>query len=103
MKKLFMMMCMLVAMFALAGMAYAETRTYTEMVTVKVDDDEYAALNKAKERAREQALRSYLNDVYKDRSSTLNLTGDDKFVQDWKWLKARLAACSAKSLPPKSR
>jgi len=101
MKKLFMMMCMLVAMFALAGMAYAETRTYTEMVTVKVDDDEYAALNKAKERAREQALRSYLNDVYKDRSSTLNLTGDDKFVQDMEVVESKVGGMFSKELTAK--
>ena len=62
--------------------ALAEVRTYTEMVTIKVEDDEYTALNKAKERAKEMALQHYLNDVYKDRSSTLNLTGNDSYFSD---------------------
>lgn len=72
--------------------AAAETRTYTEIVTVKVDDDEYSALNKAKERAREQALRSYLNDVYKERAATLNLTGDDKYIKDMEVMESNVSS-----------
>ena len=83
--------------------ASAETRTYTETVTVKVEDDEYSALNKAKERAREQALRSYLNDVYKERSSTLNLTGDEKFIQDMEQLESSTSGMFAKELKVKFR
>ena len=78
--------------------AAAETRTYTEMVTVKVDGDEYTALNKAKERAKEQALRSYLNDVYKDRSATLNLTGDDKYIQDMEVMESNVSGMFSKEL-----
>jgi hypothetical protein len=91
-------MLMLNALMVFAGMVYAETRTYTEMVTVKVEDDEYAALNKAKEKAREQALRSYLNDVYKDRSATLNLTGDDRYIQDMEVLESRVGGMFTKEL-----
>lgn len=83
--------------------ALAETRTYTEMVTVKVDDDEYTALNKAKERAKEQALQHYLNDVYKDRSSTLNLTGDDKYIQDLEVVESNVSGWGSKELQAKIR
>ncbi len=83
--------------------ALAESRTYTEMVTVKVDDDEYTALNKAKERAKEQALRDYLNDVYKDRSSTLNLSGDDKFIQDLEVVESSVGGMFSKELKAKTR
>ena len=79
----------------------AETRTYTETVTVKIEDDEYSALNKAKERAREQALRSHLNDVYKDRSSTLNLTGDEKFIKDMEQLESSTSGMFSKELKVK--
>jgi len=83
--------------------AAAETRTYTETVTVKVDDDEYTALNKAKERAREQALRSYLNDVYKERSATLNLTGDDRYIQDLEVVESKVGGVFSKELTAKFR
>ena len=83
--------------------ATAETRTYTETVTVKIVDDEYSALNKAKERAREQALRSYLNDVYKDRAATLNLTGDEKFIQDMEQLESSTSGMFDKELKAKFR
>ncbi|HPX60852.1 MAG TPA: hypothetical protein PLN25_03665 [Deltaproteobacteria bacterium] len=101
MKKLFTVLLMLAALLAMAGTLCAETRTYTEIVTVKVDDDEYAALNKAKERAREQALRSYLNDVYKERSATLNLTGDDKYIRDLEVLESRIGGLFSKELTAK--
>ncbi len=83
--------------------AAAETRTYTEIVTVKVEDDEYTALNKAKERAREQALRSYLNDVYKDRAATLNLTGDDSYIKDMEVLESNVSGMFGKELKAKIR
>lgn len=83
--------------------ALAESRTYTEMVTVKVDDDEYSALNKAKERAKEQALRDYLNDVYKDRSTTLNLSGDDKYIQDLEVVESSVDGMFSKELKAKIR
>lgn len=83
--------------------AAAETRTYTETVTVPVGDDEYSALNKAKERGREQALRSYLNDVYKDRAATLNLTGDEKFIQDMEQLESNTSGMFSKELKVKFR
>lgn len=81
-----------------ASLAAAENRTYTEVVTVKVEDDEYSALNKAKERAREQALRSYLNEVYRDRSSTPNLTGDDRYIQDMEVMESRVEGVFSKEL-----
>jgi len=84
--------CITFAVMLLPLIAAAETRTYTEIVTVKVEDDEYSALNKAKERAREQALRSYLNDVYKDRAATLNLTGDDKYIKDMEVMESNVSS-----------
>lgn len=83
--------------------ALAEVRTYTEMVTVKVEDDEYSALNKAKERAREQALQHYLNDVYKERSATLNLTGDDRYIQDMEVVESKVSGWGTKELQAKIR
>lgn len=83
---------------ATAQFAVAETRTYTEMVTIKIDSDEYTALNKAKERAREQALRSYLNDVYKERSATLNLSGDEKYIRDLEVLESKTDGMFSKEL-----
>lgn len=85
------------------GLALAETRTYTEMVTVKVQDDEYSALNKAKERAREQALRDYLNDVYKDRAATPDLTGDDRYIQDLEVVESKVEGLFSKDLTAKIR
>lgn len=89
------------AVALLPGLALAEVRTYTEMVSVSMDGDEYTALNKAKERAREQALRSYLNDVYKDRAATLNLTGDDNYIQDMEVLESRVEGVFSKELKAK--
>jgi hypothetical protein len=98
---IFILMIFTSIVLALAGVVLAESRTYTEMVTVKIDDDEYTALNKAKERAKEQALRDYLNDVYKDRSSTLNLTGDDKYIQDLEVLESNVSGMFSKDLQAK--
>lgn len=80
------------------SVGWAETRTYTEMVTVKIESDEYTALNKAKERAREQALRSYLNDVYKERAATLNLSGDEKYIQDLEVVETKTEGMFSKEL-----
>lgn len=85
------------------GIAAAESRTYTEVVTVNVESDEYTALNKAKERAREQALRSYLNDVYKERSATLNLIGDDRYIQDMEVLSSKIGGFFSTELTAKIR
>lgn len=103
MKRLLLVLAGLVLVLMPLAVMAAESRTYTEMVTVKVEDDEYSALNKAKERAREQALRSYLNDVYKDRSSTLNLTGDDKYIQDLEVIESSVSGMFGKELKAKIR
>ena len=102
MKRIILFMVVL-GMMLVPLIATAETRTYTETVTVKIVDDEYSALNKAKERAREQALRSYLNDVYKDRAATLNLTGDEKFIQDMEQLESSTSGMFDKELKAKFR
>lgn len=81
----------------------AEVRTYTEIVTVKVEDDEYSALNKAKERAREQALEHYLRDVYPDRAATLNLTGDEKYIKDLEILESTISGMFSKELKAKAK
>ncbi len=101
--KRIIMLVMVLGMMLVPLIAVAETRTYTETVTVKVGDDEYSALNKAKERGREQALRSYLNDVYKDRAATLNLTGDEKFIQDMEQLESSTSGMFGKELKVKFR
>lgn len=76
-----------------------ETRIYTERVTVPVSGgDEYAALVKAKQKAKEQALERYVQDVYKDRSETLNLGGEDKYIADIKVLDSKVSGFFSKDL-----
>lgn len=99
--KQFIFTCITLTVMMLPLIAIAEARTYTEIVTVKVEDDEYDALNKAKERAREQALRSYLDDVYKDRAATLNLTGDELYIKDMEVLDSSVSGWFFKELKTK--
>lgn len=82
-------------------LAAAEVRTYTEIVTVKVDDDEYTARKKAEQRGREQALEHYLRDVYPDRAATLNLTGDEKYIKDLEILDSSVSGMFSKELKAK--
>jgi len=82
-------------------LAAAEVRTYTEMVTVAVDDDEYTARKKAEQRAREQALEHYLRDVYPDRAATLNLTGDEQYIRDLEILESTVSGFFGKELQAK--
>lgn len=82
-------------------LAAAEVRTYTEMVTIKVEDDEYTARKKAEQRAREQALEHYLRDVYPDRAATLNLTGDEKYIRDLEILESAVSGVFSKELKAK--
>jgi len=89
------------ALTGIVRQAAAETRTYTEIVKIAIESDEYTALNKAKERAREQALRSYLNDVYKERSATLNLSGDEKYIRDLDVLETKTEGMFSKELVAK--
>lgn len=91
------------AVLILPSLSLAETRTYTETVTVNVEEDEYSALNKAKNRAREQALRSYVNDVYKDRSADLNITAEDKYIQDLEVLESGVSGIFSKDLQARIR
>lgn len=81
----------------------ATSRTYTETVVVKVTDDEYFALAKAKERAKEQALRRYLDEAYKDRSDTPELTGEDKYIQDLEVIESNVSGMFSKELSAKIR
>ena len=84
-------------------LANAEVRTYTEMVSVKIDDDEYTAKKKAEQRAREQALAHYLRDVYPDRSETLNLSGDETYIKDLELLESKIEGVFSKELKAKVR
>lgn len=84
-------------------LAMAEVRTYTETVTVKIDDDEYTARKKAEQRAKEQALEHYLRDVYKERTSTPNLTGDDTYFSDIEILESSVSGVFSKELKAKVR
>ncbi len=96
---LFITICLLV----LPVLASAEVRTYTEIVTVRIDDDEYTARKKAEQRAREQALEHYLRDVYPDRAATLNLTGDEKYIKDLEILESSTEGMFSKELKAKIR
>lgn len=82
-------------------LASAEIRTYTEIVTVKIVDDEYTARKKAEQRGREQALEHYLRDVYPDRAATLNLTGDEKYIRDLEILESSVSGVFTKELKAK--
>lgn len=100
MKRFFLTMFTL-GLILLPLLAAAEVRTYTEIVTVKVDDDEYTARKKAEQRAREQALEHYLRDVYPDRSATMNLTGDEKYIKDLEILESSVSGVFGKELKAK--
>lgn len=84
-------------------LAGAEVRTYTEIVTVKVEDDEYTARKKAEQRGREQALEHYLRDVYPDRAATLNLSGDEAYIQNLEILESKVSGFFSKELKAKIR
>lgn len=103
MKRLLLALITLNLLLAPLQAIAAESRTYTEMVTVKLEDDEYSTLNKAKERAKEQALRNYLNDVYKNRSATPNLTGDDSYIQDLEVIESKTGGIFSKEMTAKIR
>lgn len=100
MKRIFLIFLTL-GLIMLPLLAAAEVRTYTEMVTVKVDDDEYTARKKAEQRGREQALEHYLRDVYPDRAATLNLTGDEKYIKDLEILDSSVEGMFSKELKAK--
>ncbi|MDK9717806.1 MAG: hypothetical protein OEL57_07860 [Trichlorobacter sp.] len=102
MKRILLIMITL-GLVLLPILAAAEVRTYTEIVTVKVDDDEYTARKKAEQRGREQALEHYLRDVYPDRASTLNLTGDEKYIKDLEILESSVSGMFSKELKAKIR
>ena len=102
MKRILLIMITL-GLVLLPLLAAAEVRTYTEIVTVKVDDDEYTARKKAEQRGREQALEHYLRDVYPDRASTLNLTGDEKYIKDLEILDSSVSGMFGKELKAKIR
>lgn len=102
MKRILLLMITL-GLVLLPLLAAAEVRTYTEIVTVKVDDDEYTARKKAEQRGREQALEHYLRDVYPDRAATLNLTGDEKYIKDLEILESSVEGMFSKELKAKIR
>lgn len=102
MKRILLIMITL-GLILLPLLAAAEVRTYTEIVTVKVDDDEYTARKKAEQRGREQALEHYLRDVYPDRAATLNLTGDEKYIKDLEILDSSVSGMFGKELKAKIR
>lgn len=82
---------------------FAEVRAYTEVVTVKITDDEYTARKKAEERIREQALEHYLRDVYPDRLATLNLGGEEAYIKDQEVLESAVSGFFSKELTVKAR
>ena len=102
MKKLLLgLICLALALVPI--LANAEVRTYTEMVTVKITDDEYTAKKQAEQRAREQALAHYLRDVYPDRSATLNLSGDESYIKDLELIESKVEGMFSKELTAKIR
>lgn len=100
MKRIALMLIAL-GLMLLPLLAAAEVRTYTEMVTVTVDNDEYTARKKAEQRAGEQALEHYLRDVYPDRSATLNLSGDEQFINDLEIVESNVSGIFSKELQAK--
>lgn len=102
MKKLFLLLFALAVLSPFVGLA-ATARTYTETVVVKVTDDEYFALNKAKERAKEQAFRKYLDEAYKDRTSTPDLSGEAKYIQNVEVVESSVSGMFSKELTAKIR
>lgn len=76
-----------------------ETRGYTEEVTVPVSGgDEHTALVRAKGKAKEQALKAYVQDVYGNLSETPDLGGDDKYIADIKVLESKASGFFSKEL-----
>lgn len=102
MKRLLMLLTVL-GLMLVPLLATAEVRTYTEIVTVKIEDDEYTARKKAEQRGREQALEHYLRDVYPDRSATLNLSGDEAYIRDLEILESSVSGFFSKELKAKIR
>ena len=102
MKRLLLLLATL-GLVLLPLLAMAEVRTYTEMVTVKITDDEYTAKKQAEQRAREQALAHYLRDVYPDRSATLNLSGDESYIKDLELIESSVEGMFSKELKAKIR
>lgn len=75
-----------------------EVRTYKEMVRLPITDDEYAAMQSAKQKAKEQALVRYVGEVYPGQSEKLNLGGDDKYIDDIKVLDSKVGGVFTKEL-----
>ncbi len=84
-------------MFASTLMA-AEIRSYKETVKVQVSGDEYSALQAAKQKAKEQALARFVQEVYPGQSEKLNLGGDDRFIEDLKVLETNVGGLFSKEM-----
>lgn len=102
MKRVILLMIAL-GLLLLPPLAAAESRSYTETVVVAVGDDEYGALNRARERAGEQALLRYLDDVYRERSATLNMTGEESFIKDLEVLESSVSGVFSRELRARIR
>lgn len=101
MKKALLVLFILLGLIAVlmpAAPAAAETRNYMETVTVPVSGDEYSALVAAKQKAKEQGLANYVKEVYSDRTETLNLGGEDKYISDLKVLSSKVGGFISKEL-----
>lgn len=93
----------LALIFGVAVAGAAETRGYTEKVTVPIADDEYSALVSAKRKAQEQALLRYVKDVYKNRDDIPDLGGDEKYIADLEVLESQTSGVFSKELTARIR
>lgn len=87
-------LCLFFASSLMAG----EIRTYKETVKVSVSGDEFTALQAAKQKAKEQALIRYIQEAYPGKSESLNLGGDDRYIDDLKVLENSVGGILSKEM-----
>jgi hypothetical protein len=75
-----------------------EIRIYKETVKVPVAGDEFTALQAVKQKAKEQALTRYIQEVYPGQSEKMNLGGDDKYIDDLKVLDTSVGGLFSKEM-----
>ena len=92
-----MIFCLMIASSLIA----AEVRIYKETVKVPVSGDEYTALQAAKQKAKEQALARYIQEVFPGHSEKLNLGGDDQYIDDVKVLETSVGGLFSKNISKK--
>lgn len=85
-------------LFMVSSVSAAEIRIYKETVRVPVSGDEYATLQAAKQKAKEQALQSYIREVCPGKAEKINLGGDDRFIDDLKVLETSIGGLFSREM-----